>query len=70
MSRAKRATVDDTEDPLAPILEHEEEVEELAKRDDRWGAVARYFLAAANGETPDPADAERAGLPKLDGGDR
>ena len=54
-------------DPLEHIREHEDEIEQLADREDRIGAIARYFLAVANGELPEKYDAELAGLPKLGG---
>lgn len=56
------------DDPLESIREHEEQIEQLADREDRIGAIARYFLAVADGKTPDSYDAELAGLPKLNGG--
>lgn len=57
-------------DTFRSIHEHEEQIEQLADREDRIGAIARYFLAAANGEHPTDYDAELAGLPKLGGGDK
>lgn len=59
------ASASEKADPLAGIREHEAEMQVLAERDDRWGAVARYFIAVANDEIPDLVDAEQAGLPKL-----
>jgi len=44
---------------------HEEKATDYAERDDRFGAMARYFLAVARGEQPDDYDAELAGLPKI-----
>lgn len=51
------------DDPLASIREHEDAVEYLAQQDDRLGAIARYFLALARGELPDPQDCRMADLP-------
>ena len=55
------------QDPFEAILEHEESVEDLAERDDRAGALARYMLALARDRTPDDRDAELAGLPTIGG---
>ena len=60
-----RFSFDDSVDPLEPIRENRDHVEHLATtdRDDNLDAVARYLLAVADGEQPDPADATAAGLP-------
>ncbi|SEQ28331.1 hypothetical protein [Natrinema salaciae] len=60
-------------DSIRDDNEIREGAEELAKRDDRVGALARITLAVADGEDPDPEDCEEAGLetlPKLTGGNR
>lgn len=53
------------EDPLESIREHEEVVKQLAERENRIGAIARYMLAVSQGEIPAPKDCEVANLPKL-----
>jgi|GEM_PF-2722497 len=55
------------DDPLEAVRENEDAFEKEAERDDRFGAMARYFLAVAKGEQPDDYDAELAGLPKIGG---
>ena len=67
MSQAGRPPSTESDDPLDAIREHEQAVEQLAEREDRLGAVARYLLDVANGDQPDDYDAELAGLPKLGG---
>lgn len=57
---------DQDSDVLAPIREHEDEIEDLGEREDRIGAIARYFLALKNGEQPTDYDADLAGLPRID----
>ena len=56
-------------DPFEVIRQEADAFEEVGEREDRIGAIARYFLAVARGEVPEDRDAELAGLPKL-GGDR
>lgn len=65
MSIPDNDTDDQDPDPFQTIREHEDEVEQLAECDGIMGATARYFLAVANGETPDPEDARIANLPEL-----
>ena len=67
MSKPETPIQEDSDDPFETILEHEEEFEQAAEREDRFGAIARYYLAVARGEQPDDYDAELAGLPKVGG---
>lgn len=69
MSKAATSPSDRDEDPLESVRENEEAFEHVAEREDRHGAIARYFLALARGEEPDDRDAEIAGMPNLGGGD-
>jgi hypothetical protein len=60
---------DGDEDPLDRVRENRESFEEVGEGEDRTAAIARYFLALADGETPDDYDARLAGLPELGGDD-
>jgi hypothetical protein len=70
MSSITTSPSDDDDDPLAKLREHEDAVEEIAERDDRMGALARYLLAVADGRRPASEDARLARLPDLREGDR
>lgn len=60
---------DGEDDPLESVRENEEAFEAVGEREDRTGAIARYFLDMARGKVPDDYDAELAGMPKLGGAD-
>lgn len=61
------ATHHEPEDVFDPIRENRDALETVAEREDRFGAICRYFLALEAGEVPDDYDARLAGLPELGG---
>ena len=69
MSKATTTPADD-DDALDGIRQEREGVEQIAEREDRMGAIARYLLAVADGEQPDDYDANLAGLPELGGSEQ
>lgn len=66
-SRTQPRDTGDEKQPLDHIRENREAVETLAEEESEAGATARYLLALADGETPDPRDARIADLPDLEG---
>lgn len=59
----------DTAETLAAIREDEsvrEDVETVAERDDKIGALARVVIAIADGRRPDSEDATDAGLESIE----
>lgn len=75
MSRAESSITNflDEPDPLAAIRDRRGDVEQLAGRDDRFGALARVLLSLADGDVPDESDCQQAhvtSLAALTGGSR